>query len=69
MVRRHKINAYGHEAEKQMAFYLKRSFQDSKDAHIISDLRLEMNRDFAQIDHLISHRFGFVTDLAGVLAV
>jgi Nuclease-related domain len=51
---------YGHNAEKQMAFYLKRAFQDSKDIHVLNDLRLEMNDDVAQIDHLILHRFGFL---------
>ena len=51
---------YGYEAEKQMAFYLKRAFQNSNDIHVINDLRLEMNDDVAQIDHLIIHRFGFI---------
>jgi hypothetical protein len=51
---------YGHNAEKQMAFYLKRAFQESHDIHVINDLRLEMNDDVAQIDHLILHRFGFL---------
>ncbi len=50
---------YGYNAEKQMAFYLKRVFQDKEDVFIINDLRLEMNDDVAQIDHLIVHRFGF----------
>ena len=51
---------YGHNAEKQMAFYLKRAFQESHDIHVFNDLRLEMNDDVAQIDHLILHRFGFL---------
>lgn len=51
---------YGYEAEKQMAFYLKRAFQNNNDIHVINDLRLEMNDDVAQIDHLIIHRFGFL---------
>jgi transposase-like protein len=42
-----------------MAFYLKRAFQDKEDIFVINDLRLEMNDDVAQIDHLIIHRFGF----------
>lgn len=50
----------GFAAEKQMAHYLKRAFQDSKDIHIINDLRLMENDDVAQIDHLIFHRFGFI---------
>lgn len=54
-----KYQEYGHKAEKQMAFYLKRAFQDSEDIYVINDLRLEMHGDFAQIDHLVVHRFGF----------
>lgn len=50
---------YGYNAEKQMAFYLKRAFQYKEDVFVINDLRLEMNDDVAQIDHLIVHRFGF----------
>ncbi len=55
-----KYQQYGHNAEKQMAFYLKRTFQDNNDIHVINDLRLEMNEDVAQIDHLIMHRYGFI---------
>jgi len=54
-----KFEKYGHDAEKQMAFYLKRAFQDSSDIFVINDLRIKMNDDIAQIDHLIIHRFGF----------
>lgn len=50
----------GDEAEKQMAHYLKRAFQKSKDTHVINDLRLVFGDDVAQIDHLIVHRFGFI---------
>ena len=50
----------GDEAEKQMAHYLKRAYQKSKDIHIINDLRLVLGDDTAQIDHLIVHRFGFI---------
>ena len=55
-----KIQKYGHEAEKQMAFYLKRAFQESNDIFVINDLRIGVNDDIAQIDHLILHRFGFI---------
>lgn len=51
---------YGYQAEKQMAFYLKRTFQNSNDVQVINDLRLAMNDDVAQIDHLIVHRYGFI---------
>ena len=55
-----KFQKYGYNAEKQMAFYLKRAFQESDDIFVINDLRIEMNDDVAQIDHLIMHRFGFI---------
>lgn len=55
-----KFQKSGHDAEIQMAFYLKRAFQENKDIHVINDLRLEKNNDYAQIDHLIIHRFGFI---------
>ncbi len=55
-----KFEKYGLKAEKQMAYYLKRAFQDKKDIFVINDLRLEMNDDIAQIDHLIIHRYGFL---------
>lgn len=55
-----KFQQYGYQAEKQMAFYLKMAFQDNNDIHVINDLRLEMNDDVAQIDHLIIHKFGFI---------
>lgn len=55
-----KFQEYGYNAEKQMAFYLKRAFQESNDIFVINDLRLVMNDDVAQIDHLIMHRFGFI---------
>lgn len=54
-----KYQQYGHAAEKQMAFYLKRAFQDNEEIQVINDLRLEMDGDVAQIDHLVIHRFGF----------
>lgn len=50
----------GFQAEKQMSFYLKRAFQKEKDIFVINDLRLVLNDDVAQIDHLIVHRYGFI---------
>ena len=55
-----KIQKYGHDAEKQMAFYLKRAFQNKSDVVVINDLRIQMDDDTAQMDHLIIHRFGFI---------
>ncbi len=50
----------GYEAECQMAFYLKRSFGESKDVFVLNDLRLERNGEIAQIDHLVLHKHGMV---------
>ena len=50
----------GFEAEKQMAFYLRRAFAEDKDIHVFNDVRFERNGEVAQIDHLVLHRFGFV---------
>ncbi len=43
----------GDEAEKQMAFYLRRAFADDPAVHIFHNLRLEAGDDAAQIDHLL----------------
>lgn len=50
----------GNDAEKQMAHYLKRAYQNNEDIHVINDLRISLCDDIAQIDHLIIHRFGFI---------
>jgi len=50
----------GVNAEKQMAFYLKRAYEKSEDIFVINDIRLQMNDDIAQIDHLVVHKFGFI---------
>ena len=50
----------GDEAERQMAFYLKRAFADDPGVHVFHNLRLEAGSDAAQIDHLILHRSGAV---------
>lgn len=55
-----KFEKFGHEAEKQMAFYLKRAFQDNTKIFVTNDLRIQMGDDVAQIDHLVLHEFGFV---------
>jgi hypothetical protein len=56
-----RMAAAGEKAEKQMAFYLKRAFQDDKNIWVFNDLRFQDDEgDAAQIDHLILHRHGFV---------
>jgi hypothetical protein len=55
-----KFGRAGHDAEMQMAFYLRRAFAESPDIYVFNDLRLERNGEVAQIDHLVFHRFGFL---------
>lgn len=55
-----KFRKAGHEAEKQMAFYLKREFAKQPDIHVLNNIRLEYDNDAAQIDHLVIHQWGFV---------
>jgi len=50
----------GRQAEEQMAFYLRRAFQDEPDTFVFNDLRLEWAQDAAQMDHLVLHRGGLV---------
>ncbi|WP_161883381.1 nuclease-related domain-containing protein [Deinococcus alpinitundrae] len=55
-----KFQRAGDEAEKQMAFYLKRAFGENPDVHVFHNLRFEHGGDVAQIDHLVFHRSGFI---------
>lgn len=55
-----KFGRAGYEAEKQMAFYLKRGFADASDIFVYNDLRFVRNAEVSQIDHLVLHRYGFV---------
>ncbi|MEZ6108433.1 MAG: nuclease-related domain-containing protein [Pirellulaceae bacterium] len=50
----------GHQAEIQMAFYLRRAFADVPDVHVFNDLRITRAGETAQMDHLVFHRYGFV---------
>jgi len=55
-----KYKKSGFDAEKQMSFYLKRAFKDHDHVYVLNDLRLNIDDEFAQIDHLVIHRFGFI---------
>lgn len=56
-----KFSLAGAEAEKQMAFYLRRAFSDDINVLVLHDLRLKDDTgDTAQIDHLVMHREGFI---------
>lgn len=48
----------GYQKEKENAYLIDFEFKNSKNVHIIHDLRLEHNGRVAQIDHLLLNRFG-----------
>jgi len=50
----------GHSAEKNAAYMLDKLFLEAKHNILLHDLRLEIDGDVAQIDHLSLNRFGFV---------
>jgi len=50
----------GQEAEKQMAFYLKREFGKDKNIFVFNNIRIIHEGEVAQIDHLILHPYGFI---------
>lgn len=55
-----KFEKAGAAAEEQMAFYLRRYFQDRSDVWVLNDVRISHDNDFAQIDHLVVHTRGVV---------
>lgn len=55
-----KYSEAGIDAEKQMAFYLKRDFGYDPDVLVLNSIRLEWNDDSAQIDHLVIHKYGMI---------
>lgn len=52
--------AAGDNQEKDVAFYLRRSFKDDPQVLVINDLNIRHEGEKAQIDHLVIHRKGFV---------
>jgi hypothetical protein len=48
----------GRRAEEQMAHYLRRFFGGSHDIDVLNYLRIELQGEIAQMDHLILHPFG-----------
>lgn len=55
-----KAHVAGRKAEEQMAFYLKRAFEQDDKVRVFNNVRLESDSDAAQIDHLILHSHGFI---------
>ena len=50
----------GDKQERDVAFYLRRSFKDTRDYIIFNDYSFTFNDENAQIDHLVIHRYGFL---------
>jgi len=50
--------AAGDAAEKEMAHYLRRYFGDDPEVFVLNDIRLEMDGDAAQMDHVLIHPAG-----------
>ncbi len=57
---RDKRRLAGQEAEKQMAFYLRRRYAEVEEVLVYNDLRVERAGDVAQVDHLLLHRHGMI---------
>jgi hypothetical protein len=55
-----KFSQAGLNAERQMAFYLKSAFENSSRVDVLNNLRLVLNGDATQIDHLIIHKYGMI---------
>ena len=55
-----KFEFSGRKAEEQMAFYLRRFFGSSADVDVLNYLRIDLNGEVAQMDHLVLHPFGLL---------
>lgn len=50
----------GIQGERDAAFYIDSYFKDSKNHAVLHDLRIEVDGDVAQIDHLVINRMNYV---------
>ena len=55
-----KLELAGRKAEEQMAFYPRRFFGVSADVDVLNYLRIDLNGEVAQMDHLVLHPFGLL---------
>lgn len=55
-----RIQIAGRKAEEQMAFYLRRYFKSANNIYVINGLKIRLNGETAQIDHLVIHAGGLV---------
>lgn len=53
-----KFAVAGRRAEEQMAHYLKRFFGGSQEVDVLNYLRIALDGEIAQMDHLVVHPFG-----------
>ncbi|TCS40418.1 NERD domain-containing protein [Reinekea marinisedimentorum] len=54
------FEAAGNRQEKSIAFYLRRAFKMHEEVFVFHDLNITYGGEFAQIDHLILYRYGFI---------
>ena len=52
--------AAGEKQEKDVAFFLRREFKDEDSIFVLNDLRINVDGENAQIDHLVVYPYGFV---------
>ena len=52
--------AAGEKQEKDVAFYLRREFKNEESILILNDLRISVDGENAQIDHLVVYPYGFI---------
>lgn len=55
-----KFSQSGHDAEKQIARYLKHKFHADNNIFVINNLRFPWLDEYTQIDHCIIHEFGII---------
>lgn len=46
--------------ESDVAFYLRRAYKDRSNVHVLNDLKIQIDGETAQIDHLICYSYGFI---------
>jgi hypothetical protein len=54
------FEAAGIRQENSIAFYLRRAFKMHEEVFVFHDLNITYGGEFAQIDHLILYRYGFI---------
>lgn len=59
-----KFAVAGRRAEEQMVHYLKRFFGSSQEVDVLNYLRIDLQGEIAQMDHLVLHPFGLSIALA-----